>query len=113
MVNSIVLAIMEEFSYYIQALRSVQEGDGTLLDHMVLLAASEVSYGRIHSLDEFPLIIAGSAGDACEPECITVLQLAENTSTLMLSIMRACGVNAPSFGEGEGRVVDGLSAIEV
>ena len=112
MVNSIVLAIMEELSYYIQALRSVQEGDGTL-DHMVLLATSEVSYGRIHSLDEFPLIIAGSAGGRLRTGMHYRSQLAENTSTLMLSIMRACGVNAPSFGEGEGRVVDGLSAIEV
>ena len=59
-VHAIIVSIMEELRYFIEALRAIPEGDGTLLDHMVLLATSDVSYGRTHALDEFPLLWRGS-----------------------------------------------------
>ncbi len=111
-VNRIVLAIMEELGYFIQSLDGIPEGDGTLLDHMVLLATSDVSYGRIHSLDEFPVLIAGSANGRLKVGQHYRSELAENTSHAMLSIIRAAGANVGHFGDSEGRVEDGLGAIE-
>jgi hypothetical protein len=41
-----------------------------------------------------------------------ILATAENTSHVMLSLVRAVGVNAPSFGAEGGYVTTGLSDIE-
>lgn len=112
-VNRIVLSIMEEFRYFIEVLDGIPEGDGTLLDHMVVLATSDVSYGRTHALDEFPILLAGSANGRLKVGQHYRSELAENTSHAMLSVIRATGANVGHFGDAEGRVEDGLGAIEV
>ena len=104
---------MEELRYFIEALRAIPEGDGTLLDHMVLLATSDVSYGRTHALDEFPLLLAGGANGRLKTNMHYRSTLSENTSKTMLSIVRAMGINAASFGGEDGETSDGLGAIEI
>lgn len=49
------------FSDFIRELDSVQEGDGTLLDHSMVLGFSDTGYAKIHSTDNIPMFIAGSA----------------------------------------------------
>ncbi|MCA9540676.1 MAG: DUF1552 domain-containing protein [Myxococcales bacterium] len=111
-VNAIVIALMAELAYFIERLRSVPEGDETLLDHCALLATSELSWGRLHSLDEFPIVIAGSANGKLRTGMHYRSPFAENTSKVMLSLIRACGVNTASYGGDSGRAEDGLGAIE-
>jgi hypothetical protein len=112
-VNRIVLAIMEELNYFLQGLDGVQEGDETLLDHMVLLATTDVSYGRTHSLDEFPILTAGRANGHLKTDLHYRSAVAENTSHAMLSVIRAAGANVGSYGDAEGYVEDGLGVIEI
>jgi hypothetical protein len=40
----------------------VKEGNGTLLDHSLVLATSESNYAKLHSIDSLPIMVAGSAG---------------------------------------------------
>ncbi|MEE2788240.1 MAG: DUF1552 domain-containing protein [Myxococcota bacterium] len=112
-VHRIILSVMAELRYFIEALRSVREGNETLLDHMALLATSDISYGRTHALDEFPILIAGGANGRLKTNMHYRSTLAENTSKVMLSLVRACGINAATFGGEAGEASDGLGAIEV
>lgn len=112
-VDRIVLEIMQGFAYLIERMASIPEGDATLLDHSVVLATSDISLGRIHSLDEFPLVIAGSAGGRLKTGMHYRSPFAENTSNVMLSLVRAAGVNAGSWGGEDGYTEAGLGAIEV
>lgn len=54
----------EQLLYLLQQLASVKEGDGTLLDHTVLLWSTEVAEGESHSYNNMPYVIAGGAGGA-------------------------------------------------
>jgi hypothetical protein len=78
---------METFASMLRMLDSVKEGDGTLLDHMLLLATSESNYAKIHSIDSLPIMVAGSAngkwrsgrhvagkGDPCSRVGLTIQQ---------------------------------------
>jgi hypothetical protein len=112
-VHKITLQCIEELAYQIESLMSVQEGDGTLLDHMVVLGTTEVSLGKTHSLEEFPIVLAGGCGGKLKTGIHYRSVGAENTSKVILSIIRATGVDAASFGGEGGKVTDGLSAIEV
>ena len=112
-VAKILLFIMTELAYFLKALDSIPEGDGTLLDHCGLLITSDVNYGRAHTLDDFPIVIAGSANGALKTGVHYRSPAAENTSKVTLTLARAMGLTLDSFGAAEGKTTSGLSAIEV
>ena len=111
-VHNIVVHIMEEFAYLVQALSAVPEGDGTLLDHCVVLATSEISLGRNHSPDDMPLLLAGGANGRLLQGIHYRPSAADNISKVPLTILRALGIPAEDFGVAEGHVTDGLGGIE-
>ncbi len=110
-VHRIVLQCVAAYARQVEALANIAEGAGTLLDSCALLGTSDVSLGKTHALDEFPLLIAGSCGGRLK-QGIHYRSAAENTSHVMLSLVRAVGINAPSFGAEGGYVTTGLSDIE-
>ncbi|MBK8258495.1 MAG: DUF1552 domain-containing protein [Polyangiaceae bacterium] len=112
-VNSIVLYTMTELAYLVNALNAVKEGESTLLDHMALLVTSDVSYGRAHSIEEYPILIAGSANGALKKGVHYKSPASENTSKVLLTLSRAMGLVFDSYGQGAGLVNSSLSAIEV
>ena len=111
-VHSIVLQIMDEYRYMVEAFRAIPEGDGTLLDNSVLVGTSDVSSGRTHSFDEFPLLFAGNACGRLRNGFHYRSGGGENTSKFMLSMIRAAGVFAAGWGGEDGYVEDGLGAVE-
>jgi hypothetical protein len=111
-VHNITVQVMDELAYLLETLRAVPEGEGNLLSNSIVLAASEVSEGRTHSLDEIPLIVAGGAG-RIEMGQHYRSYTQESASKVMLSLIRAMDVPAASFGAGESEATDGLSDIEV
>jgi len=56
--------IMEAWVYFVQALDKVQEGDRTLLDNTLVFAHSETEFAKFHTIDNLPMMTAGSAGGA-------------------------------------------------
>jgi len=112
MVHDTVLQAMDEFRYMVEALNAVPEGDETLLDHCAVLATSDVSLGRTHALDEFPVILAGQAGGALQSGIHYRSETRENASMVMLSLVRSVGIVAASFGGAEAMATEGLEAIE-
>ncbi|MCP4804029.1 MAG: DUF1552 domain-containing protein [Proteobacteria bacterium] len=112
-VQAITTLIMDELAYFIAALDAVPEGDGTLLDNMTMMATSEVSLGQTHSIDEIPLILAGGACDTLQMGVHLRSVGGANFSKLGLSLIRAMGIPATSWGGEEGLAEDGLSGIEL
>jgi hypothetical protein len=112
-VSQIVQFIMGELAYMIGQLALIEEGDGTLLDNMILLATSEISHGLTHSLDDMPIVLAGNACGRIQQGIHHRSHTAENVNHLMLSLIRALDINLGSYGRDEGEVSDGLSPIEV
>jgi len=52
---------MKAFADLVRALAAVKEGDGRLLDHMLVYAHSDTSFAKIHALDAMPVMLAGNA----------------------------------------------------
>jgi hypothetical protein len=111
-VNSIVVQCITEFAYFVETLRNVPEADGTLLDNCALLCTSDVSLGRTHSLDEMPIVIAGTACGALRTGLHYRSIGQENASMVLLTLIRAMGLTAAEFGVDEAHTTSGLSAIE-
>ena len=111
-VNTIVVSIIEDLAYMIGRMRDVTEGEGSLLDSVAMLATTDVSEGRTHQIDEYPIIIAGKACGALRTGFHYRSRTKENTSHVALSLMRAMDVPTASYGVDAGEVDDGLSEIE-
>ncbi len=109
-VQAILRLILTDLAYFLNALRGITEGDGTLLDHSLVLCTTDCSYGRTHSLDEYPLVLAGGASGAMR-RGVHLRAQGENASRVMLSVLQAMGVPAAEYGVGAGRVTDGLSGL--
>lgn len=112
LVNQIVISIMEQLRIFVERLKAVPEGDGTLLDHSVVFATSDTSFGRTHTLTEYPAILAGSACGVLKTGLHYRTTPGDNASKLGLTLLRAMDIGAPSFGVGEGRAETTLGGIE-
>lgn len=112
-VAKILDQVMAEFAYLLSAFDAVPEGDGTLLDHCAILATSDCNYGRQHTLDDYPIVLAGSCNGALKTGLHYRAPSPDSTSKVGLSLARAMGLPLDSFGAAEGKVTTGLSAIEV
>jgi len=112
-VNDIVQTIMGSLNGFLSRMDEIVEGDGTLLDHSAVLCTTDVSLGRTHSLEDYPLMLAGSCCGAFRTGIHYQSPGAENACRLSLSILRAMGVLAPSFGQGPSFTTSGLSGVEV
>lgn len=111
-VQDILHQILTEAAYFIQALKNVQEGSATLLDHCGVLFMTDCSNGKSHAVDEYPLFLAGSANGALQRGIHYRAPAGENASKLGLTLLHAFDVAATSFGADEGHVTQGLPAIE-
>ncbi|HEY0958984.1 MAG TPA: DUF1552 domain-containing protein [Novosphingobium sp.] len=54
--------IMSSWAYFVGALDAVKEGDRTLLDNMIVFAHSETEFAKHHTVDNIPMMTAGSGG---------------------------------------------------
>lgn len=98
-----------EFAYLLERLASVPEGDGTLLDHSVVLWVNELSHGATHSHINMPFVIAG--GGSGQIRTGQFLQFTnEPHNNMLLALLRAFGGDDATFGHPDfcTRVLPGL-----
>ncbi len=88
------------------------EGEGRLLDRCALMAVTDMCDGSVHTMDDLPILVAGQAGGALRTGFHHRDEAGTRASAVPLTLMRALGIDAPSFGEGVGEVTDTVSAIE-
>lgn len=60
--SKIAGVVMQGLGDFLTELDAVKEGDGTVLDHSLILAYSDTGYAKIHSLENIPMFLAGGAG---------------------------------------------------
>lgn len=89
--------IMEGFHTMLATLDGFREGDGTLLDRTLLFATTDVSYAKIHSLENFPMMTAGGAGGRVKTG-IHVAAKGDPISRVGLTIQQALGLPIASWG---------------
>jgi hypothetical protein len=91
----------------------VEEAGGNVLDQTALLCTSDVAEGESHSSDDYPIVIAGRAGGALKyPGVHHRGSRRDNTSDVLLTLLRATGTGATSIGQDQGYSNRPCTAIE-
>lgn len=89
---------VEQYAYLVRKLDSMQEGDGTVLDHCCIMLANE--QWTAHNAPKVPLLISGGlAGKWKTGRCLDFESASERSmSGLYLTIMDRMGITLPQFG---------------
>ncbi len=93
-------------------LQATPDGASNLLENSLVYATSDLSFGRTHSTDEFPLMLFGRLGGLIKGDQHVRIPK-ENISKLLLTLVNLYGAKVTQFGTGAGMVTSGVSEILV
>lgn len=93
-----------QFAYFLEKLKSVKEGNGTLLDNCMIVYGAGISDPNAHSHDDLPTIVAGRAGGTITPGRHIKLDSPAPMTNLYLSMLDRMGASIPRFGDSTGRL---------
>ena len=99
---------MQQFAYLIGKLKSVPEGEGSLLDNCMIAYGSGNSDGNRHTHEELPILVAGKGGGSIQSGRHLRYPGETPVNNLWLAMLDRMGVPTPSLGDSTG-VLPGLS----
>ena len=92
------------FAYFLEKLRSTPDGDGSLLDHLMIVYGSAMSDGNKHWLQNLPILLLG--GGAGQIKGGRHLRYPKGTPmmNLFLTLLDKLGTPVENFGDGTGKL---------
>jgi len=101
---------VELFVRFLNKLRSQPEGDGSLLDHSMILYGSGLSDGDKHLHYDLPLLLAGRGGGSVKPGRHVVYKPETPMNNLLLAMLERMGVPTDTLGDSTGKL-EGFSEL--
>ena len=95
---------VEQFAALLEKMKSVKEGDGTLLDNSMVLYGCSISDGNRHNHEDLPIIYAGKAGGTIKTGRHLVYKRNTPLANLFLCMLDRMGVKEARFGDSTGRL---------
>jgi hypothetical protein len=92
------------FAKFIERLHTTPDGDGSLLDHSLLLYGSGMGNGNVHSPEMLPTVLVGSAAGAVNGNRHIVAGTLTPNADLLLSVAQAFGAELERFGGNQARI---------
>jgi hypothetical protein len=90
------------FTYLLNKLQSIPDGDGTLLDHSMILYGSAMSDGNQHNHGPLPVILAGGASGALKGGRHLRHPKDTTMSNLLLAMLDKLSIPTEKFGDSTG-----------
>jgi hypothetical protein len=86
-------------AYFADRLQATPDGDGTLLDHSIVLYGSSLSDGNEHNFDPLPVVLVGGGSGRLQGN--RHLRHAPHTpmSNLLLAILQKMGAPVDKIGD--------------
>jgi hypothetical protein len=101
--NKIQIWYQSQFAYLLSKMDAIKEGDGTLLDHSVVLWATEIGESTQHDLMQMPYVLAGKAnGKIRAGRLLDFSSSRKDNNQMLVSIGQAMGDTLTSFGDASG-----------
>jgi hypothetical protein len=92
------------FAYFLEKLKGVTEGNGTLLDNALYLYGSGMGNPNIHNHVDLPIVVAGGAAGKVRGGRHIKYDEAAPLANLHLTLLDAVGVRLDSFQDSTGKI---------
>jgi hypothetical protein len=93
---------MKQFAYLLDRLKSVPEGNGTLLDQCMIVYGSGLSDGNRHNHENLPVLLAGRGGGTLTPGRHVSYSFETPMTNLFVSMLERMGAPVASFNDSTG-----------
>lgn len=95
---------VQMLAYFVEKLSKTPDGDGSLLDHSMLLYGSSMSNGNQHDHDPLPIVLVGNASGNLAGNRHIVTAPHTPMSNLLLATLDKLGIQRDSFGDSTGKL---------
>src|SRR3989475_5010001 len=95
---------VELFSKYLAKLRGTMDGDGSLLDHMMILYGSGISHTQQHAGVHLPLMVVGGGAGTLMGGRHLLYKDRPSNANLLVSLMNKMGVPVEKVGGSHGKL---------
>jgi hypothetical protein len=95
---------IEHYAYLIEKLKSIREGEGTVLDNSMLLFGAGMRDGNSHNPHNLPIVLAGRGGGALATGRHLAYGTNQPLANLYRSMMAAMGAPADHFADSTGEL---------
>ena len=93
-----------QLDYLLSRMKSIKEGDGTLLDHTMLCYGSGNSDGNRHNHDDLPILVAGKGCGTIKPGRHIVYPNRTPLNNLWLSMLNRMDIQTAQIGDSTGEL---------
>jgi hypothetical protein len=95
---------MQLFGYFLEKLQATPDGDGSLLDHSMIIYGGGMGDGNLHEHANLPTVVAGRLGGQLRTG--QHLAFPDNTpmANLFTSALDKVGINVEKIGDSSGRL---------
>lgn len=90
---------VEQYAYFLQKLKSIREGDKTLLDNSMILFSSDLRDGNRHSPKNLPIILAGKGGGKIKTDQNLIFEKETPLANLYLTMLDTLNIEQKNFGD--------------
>ena len=94
----------ELFAYFLDRMRSTPDGDGSLLDHSMVLYGSALSDGNEHLNQNLPILLAGGGAGRIQRGVHVRYPKDTPLTNLYLALLDKMGVRVEQFGDSNGEL---------
>jgi len=95
---------LQLFARFLDRLHATPDGDGSLLDHALIVYGSGMGNGNVHSPEQLPFITVGGDGGRVRGNRHIVVPPSTPNANALLSVVQHFGVPVDTFGVSTGRI---------
>ncbi|MCU1257400.1 MAG: hypothetical protein JWO80_285 [Bryobacterales bacterium] len=95
---------VRQFAGWVEKLKSIKEGESTLLDNTMIVYGAGLSDGNRHLHEDLPTLIAGRGGNSFKTGRHIVYRRETPMCNLFLTMMDRMGVHTEHFGDSTGPI---------
>ncbi len=88
-----------QYAYMLDKMRQIEEGDGTLLDHSMVMFGAGMRDGNSHNPHNLPVVLAGRAGGTLSPGRHLLYKKQTPLCNLYVSMLKRMGAPVEHFGD--------------
>ncbi len=94
----------KQLAYLLNKLKSTPDGDGTLLDHVMISYGSGLSDGNAHDHANLPTVLAGHGSGQLKPGRLVRYKPETPMSNMFVAMLDRMGVPADTLGDSSGKL---------
>jgi hypothetical protein len=93
---------LDLFGQFLDKLKAIPDGDGSLFDHSLFLYGSGMTNGNAHDHENLPTLLVGGAAGRHKGNRHIKMPKSTPLSNLMITLLDKAGVNVEKFGQSDG-----------